>query len=831
MSHSAAAPQPERYRRGRTGVPSRVRRAAEAGGLLHPSDDKSEGAAARRWRGPGGAPSDEVQARVRRAFDAIEAIAGLVVVGIVLLGCHYLPVGAEELTKQVVNLASHLPRVFVFVCAVVAALATVALLVAITGTLIRRRPRDGVNAIVSGAAAALIAIGLVTAWHAFPGGISDAMLHDTDGSTFARDAILVALVTGSDTVRYTGWGRYCIGTLTALVLTGVALNELTLLGAVVAVVGGMSVGAFVRWALRTTVRRPSTQSLVSGLRRAGVNVTSLERAVPEARELTGHLSDGRPIVLKVAGREVHGVGVARRIWSLLRLRGAAIGPQPISMRSALETEALASLMASNTGVVAPRVLLLAHFEPDTLVLARERFDGPALDASATLDQVEELFRSLRRLHEIGVAHRDLRRQNLVCEVGEDVEGGRVGFRSLESAVVGAGELVRRLDLAQLLTSVALLIGAERAVGAMRAGYEPADEAAVAAVLQPVALTSWGWTDMRQARSCLSDVRRELIGEGSAGIAETRLERFRWRTVAAVIALLVAAFLLVGQLSKVNLIGALRSANWTWFLVAILGSALTYLGSSLNLVAFVPQRVSIIKGALVELSAAFLGLVTPPTVGHVAINGRFLHKQGVDPATTASAVALSQLVNFITTLALLVVAALLTGTGVGRLKIVPGPRLLAVLGALVVVGAVLITVVPWTKDLFWNKVWPRIKGTWPQLLDVMSQPIRLAEGIGGNLLLTGSYILALIASLHAVGAQVPIIATAAVFMAGNTIGAAAPTPGGLGAVETVMAAGLTAVGIPAHEAVPGVLLFRLATFWLPILPGWVTFLILQRREIL
>ena len=772
-----------------------------------------------------------MQARVRRTFDAIEAIGGLVVAGIVVLGCHYLPVGAEELTKQVVNLASHLPRVFVFVCAVVAALATIGLFVAITATLIRRRPRDGINAIVAGAGAALVGIGLVTAWHAFPGGISNAMLHDTDGSTFARDAILVALVTGSDTVRYSGWGRYCVGILTALVVTGVALNELTLLGAVVSVAGGISVGAFVRWTLRTTVRRPSTQSLVIGLRRAGVNVTSLERAVPEARELTGLLADGRPIVLKVAGREVHGAGVARRIWSLVRLRGAALGPQPISMRSALETEALASMMASNTGVLAPRVLLLAHFEPDTLVLARERLDSPELDASATVDQVEELFRSLRRLHEIGVAHRDLRRQNLVCELGDDAEASRVGFRSLESAVVGAGELVRRLDLAQLLISVALLIGAERAVASMRAGYEPADEAAIAAVLQPVALTSWGWTEMRAARTCLSDVRRELIGEGSAGIAETRLERFRFRTVAAVIALVVAAFILVGQLSRVNLIGALRSADWTWFLIALVGSALTYLGSSLNLVAFVPQRVSVLKGTLVELSAAFLGLVTPPTVGHVAVNARFLHKQGVDPATTASAVALSQLVNFITTIVLLIVAALLTGTGVGHLKIVPGPRLLAVLGGLIVLGAILVTVVPWTKDLFWNKVWPRIKGTWPQLLDVMSQPLRLTEGVGGNLLLTGSYILALVASLHAVGARVPIIATAAVFMAGNTIGAAAPTPGGLGAIETVMAAGLTAVGIPANQAVAGVLLFRLATFWLPILPGWITFLVLQRREIL
>jgi uncharacterized membrane protein YbhN (UPF0104 family) len=48
------------------------------------------------------------------------------------------------------------------------------------------------------------------------------------------------------------------------------------------------------------------------------------------------------------------------------------------------------------------------------------------------------------------------------------------------------------------------------------------------------------------------------------------------------------------------------------------------------------------------------------------------------------------------------------------------------------------------------------------------------------------------------------------------------------VEAVLAAGLTAIGIPAHEAIPVVLVFRVATFWLPIPAGWLSYLALQRR---
>ena len=85
----------------------------------------------------------------------------------------------------------------------------------------------------------------------------------------------------------------------------------------------------------------------------------------------------------------------------------------------------------------------------------------------------------------------------------------------------------------------------------------------------------------------------------------------------------------------------------------------------------------------------------------------------------------------------------------------------------------------------------------------------------------------LAALLAFGAHAPVLATAAVYLAGNAIGSIAPTPGGLGAVEAVLSAGLTAIGIPAHEVVPAVLLFRVATFWLPIPAGWVSFIFLQR----
>ncbi len=73
----------------------------------------------------------------------------------------------------------------------------------------------------------------------------------------------------------------------------------------------------------------------------------------------------------------------------------------------------------------------------------------------------------------------------------------------------------------------------------------------------------------------------------------------------------------------------------------------------------------------------------------------------------------------------------------------------------------------------------------------------------------------------------IVTIAVVYLAGSVIGQVAPTPGGLGAIEAAIAAGLTTAGVDAGVAVSATLLFRFWTFWFPTIPGWLAFNNLQR----
>jgi glycosyltransferase 2 family protein len=69
---------------------------------------------------------------------------------------------------------------------------------------------------------------------------------------------------------------------------------------------------------------------------------------------------------------------------------------------------------------------------------------------------------------------------------------------------------------------------------------------------------------------------------------------------------------------------------------------------------------------------------------------------------------------------------------------------------------------------------------------------------------------------------------AVYLASAALATASPTPGGVGAIEVALTVGLTGIGVSSGAAVSAVILYRLATYWLPVVPGWLSLRMLQRK---
>jgi glycosyltransferase 2 family protein len=152
-------------------------------------------------------------------------------------------------------------------------------------------------------------------------------------------------------------------------------------------------------------------------------------------------------------------------------------------------------------------------------------------------------------------------------------------------------------------------------------------------------------------------------------------------------------------------------------------------------------------------------------------------------------------------------------------------------ALVVGGLILISgllmLLPIGRRLLTRYLVPALKAGISSVVTIARTPSKLFALFAGSAIVTVSYTVAMLASLAAFGADVSVVTAAVVYLAGAAVATAAPTPGGIGATEAALVAGYTTVGVDASTAFAAVLLFRLVTFWLPILPGWLALVRLQR----
>ena len=349
-------------------------------------------------------------------------------------------------------------------------------------------------------------------------------------------------------------------------------------------------------------------------------------------------------------------------------------------------------------------------------------------------------------------------------------------------------------------------------------------------LQKVAMSRKTRNYLKNNKKLLLELRKGL-GElaSTSEIAPIQFQRVNWRNVFLAIFSVFALYILVPQFSQVNISELLSKAQWQWAAIALVGSALTYAASTTLLLAFVIQKISWFKTLQAQLAASFATLVTPPTLGSVAVNIRFLNRSGISTASSATAVGVSQVVVFFVHVFLLITSGVVAGAQTD-LSFRP-PRITLVI--FVVLFAVVIIALSINKVRNWVllRIRPIFSQIGPTISIIVQQPKRLLVSLLSSSLLNIFYIISFYASLKAFNAEVSIFTIAFVYLAGATIGQAAPTPGGIGAVEATLIAGLTATGVPSALALSGVLLYRIVTFYLPVLPGWFAFADLQRKNLI
>ena len=131
----------------------------------------------------------------------------------------------------------------------------------------------------------------------------------------------------------------------------------------------------------------------------------------------------------------------------------------------------------------------------------------------------------------------------------------------------------------------------------------------------------------------------------------------------------------------------------------------------------------------------------------------------------------------------------------------------------------------------QKAWASIRSAAGDVRELARQPSKLLLLFGGAGLAKLATIMALAQTMRAFGLEVDFAALGAMYITATTVAAAAPTPGGVGAIEAALTAGLIGLGVNSGEAAAVVLVFRSFTYWLPIAPSWGYFQKLQKDGLL
>jgi uncharacterized membrane protein YbhN (UPF0104 family) len=158
------------------------------------------------------------------------------------------------------------------------------------------------------------------------------------------------------------------------------------------------------------------------------------------------------------------------------------------------------------------------------------------------------------------------------------------------------------------------------------------------------------------------------------------------------------------------------------------------------------------------------------------------------------------------------------------------RLLAALVVFAVLAlAVLLIVPPWRRALLGKA--RELLGEAVAALRNVRSPRRIAMLLGGNLAAELMFSASLGMMALALGYHVPFLELVLINESVALFAGLMPVPGGIGVTEGALTIGLTAAGVPQSAAFAIAVLYRLASFYLPPIWGWVAWRWLQRNKYL
>jgi uncharacterized protein (TIRG00374 family) len=535
--------------------------------------------------------------------------------------------------------------------------------------------------------------------------------------------------------------------------------------------------------------------------------------------------------IKVYGRDARDTQLLSRLWRAIWYRGAT---RPAMTREQqVEHEGFVTMLAASRGIAVPQVLVAGMTDSgDALLAVAQR--GEPLEPGPNV-AIEKIWQIVRSLHQIDLVHGALDLDSFAL-VGQEFL-----LTDLSTVTSTASRDQQLTDLAQTMVVTAILVGIERATVIAAEQLDSQDVQDMLAYLQPPALSKSLREDLKSSGLGIEAVRSALAAVEGVEVPEiAQLRRVSVQSlVMLVLLLLVAGALIVtlGAVSIPDLVAALGSASVTVALAALLVGQTPFFTQAVATRGACPRPIAYGPVALLQLSIGFMALAVPSTAGRLALDIRFFQRQGIPAASAVSIAAIDGFSGFLVQISLLLLTLVF---GLGRVDLTwKDPTaggsddltlLLIVAAAVIVLLALVAAALPATRTRFLNRVRPMLSEA-KQTFRSLRSLSNLLQIFGGNLGNQLLFALTLGICLRAFGGSLNLATLLVIYVAAALFGGLMPVPGGIGVMEAALMTGLIAAGIDTTTASATALLFRLVTFYLPPIWGWVALRWLQRHSYL
>lgn len=270
--------------------------------------------------------------------------------------------------------------------------------------------------------------------------------------------------------------------------------------------------------------------------------------------------------------------------------------------------------------------------------------------------------------------------------------------------------------------------------------------------------------------------------------------------------------------------ALRHANQQYVVVGFAAMMLTYVVAAITYTALSLKRLQYHRTVLVQLTGAFINRLLPAGVGGMGLNAQYLRKSGHSVSEALVVVAANNTMGALAGMLLAGGALASGGAPFYRWRLPVWDWWYAgIIVTLIVLGIVA------SYSSKWRSAARRsLSGAVRTLSTYRAEPGRLALALVSSIALALLHIFILWCVGQAIGLPLALPAYVVVFSAGTLVGAASPTPGGLIGAEAGLVAAFVTYGVPPSMGLAGALLYRLLTYWLPLLPGAIAFMVIRKR---